>query len=142
MEHQDVMEKVLDLAELDTTKAANAGFDVSLYHPATNADLGITIRVLGKDSDEFRRISNAQNKRRLDRMQRGGFRVSMPSPEEMEQNAIELLASCTVGWTGVVLEKKPLPFSKENAKMLYTRVPWIREQVDAAIGDRANFTQT
>lgn len=141
MEQQDMMEKGLDLSELDTAKAANAGFDVDLYHPATNADLGIKIRVLGKDSDEFRRVSNSQNKRRMDRMQRGGFRNPTPSPEELEQNGIELLAACTLGWAGVVLDKKPLPFTKDNAKMLYNRFPWIKEQVDAAIGDRANFIQ-
>lgn len=131
--------KTFDLSELDTAKASNDGFDVSLYHPGTNADLGIKIRVLGKDSDEFRKVSNAQNKRRMDRMSRGGFRNPTPSPEELEQNGIELLAACTVGWSGVVLDGKSLAFSKDNAKALYSRFPWIKEQVDAAIGDRANF---
>lgn len=143
MENQDISGKEagFDLSALDTAKAANAGFNVDLYHPANNADLGIKIRVLGKDSDEFRRVSNAQNKRRMDRMQRGGFRNTTPSPEELEQNGIELLAACTLGWTGVIVDGQPLAFSRDNVKMLYGRFPWIKEQVDAAIGDRANFIQ-
>jgi len=128
-----------DLSELDTTKISNEGFDVELYHPATNVGLGIVIRVLGRDSDEFRKVSNAQIKRRTERFNRGGFRQPAITPEELEQNTIEILAACTVGWSGVVVDGKEIPFSKDNAKMLYTRFPWIREQIDAAIGDRANF---
>ena len=41
----------MDLASIDTVKGANAGAEVKLYHPSTNEDIGITIRVLGKDSD-------------------------------------------------------------------------------------------
>jgi len=43
------------------------------------------------------------------------------TPEELEQNTIEILAACTVGWSGVVVDGKEIPFNKDNAKMLYTR---------------------
>lgn len=129
-----------DLANIDTVKGANEGFDVQIYHPGTNADLGISIRVLGKDSDEFRKVSAAQSKKRMAKMSKGGFRnATTISIEEIEQETIELLASVTKGWDNVVVDGNPLPFSKENAAALYERFPWIKEQVDAAIGDRANF---
>ena len=41
----------IDLASIDTVKGSNEGFDVNIYHPGTMVDLGITINVLGKDSD-------------------------------------------------------------------------------------------
>lgn len=132
---------MIDLGSLDTARSANEGFDVQLYHPVTNVDLGITIKILGKDSDTFRKISHAQAKKRMDRFSKGGFRNTgfIQSPEEIEQNGIELLAACTVGWDGIILDGKPLDFSKDNAKELYTRFPWIKEQIDVAVGDRANF---
>ena len=56
---------VIDLANIDTVKGANEGFDVQIYHPATNEDLGIVITVIGKDSDEFQKITREQTKRRM-----------------------------------------------------------------------------
>lgn len=130
----------VDLSTIDTVKGSNEGFDVQIYHPGTNEDLGITIRVLGKDSDEFQKVSRSQSKRRLAKMNKGGFRNAITAtPEEIEQDGIDLLASCTKDWTGVIIDTKDIPFSKDNAVMIYERFPWIKEQVDIAIGDRANF---
>ena len=73
-------------------------------------------------------------------MQKGGFRNTTPVPiEEIEQDGIDLLAACTTGWIGIIIEDKEIPFSTDNAVMVYERFPWIKEQVDTAIGDRANF---
>lgn len=131
---------MIDLATLDTVAGANKGFDVKIYHPGTLADLGITITVLGKDSDEFQKISRRQQKKRLDRISKGGFRgATSLSSEETEKDGIELLAACTTGWTGVVIKGEDVPFSIDNAVDLYSKFPWIKEQVDTAIGDRANF---
>ena len=132
--------KAVDLAAIDTVKGSNEGFDVRIFHPGTNEDLDITISVLGKDSDAFQKVSRAQNKKRMAKMQKGGFRNVSPVPiEEIEQDGIALLAACTTGWTGVIIEGKEIPFSTDNAVMVYERFPWIKEQVDTAIGDRANF---
>jgi hypothetical protein len=136
--------KVIDLAAIDTVKGSNEGFDVKIYHPGTMVDLGIIINVLGKDSDEFQRISRAQSKKRMAKMTKGGFRVQnmTPPPEEIEADGIELLAKCTRSWSGVVIDNAEIEFSYDNALMIYERFPWIKEQVDAAVGDRANFIKS
>jgi len=133
--------KKIDLASIDTVKGSNKGFDVNIYHPGTMVDLGITINVLGKDSDEFQKVSRAQQKKRMAKMTKGGFRVQSltPAPEEVEQDGLKLLAKCTRSWSGVVIDSKDVEFSTDNAVMVYERFPWIKEQVDTAIGDRANF---
>lgn len=129
----------IDLSKIDTIAGANAGFDVQIYHPGTNEDLGITIKVLGKDSDEFRKISQAQSKKRMAKISKAGFRNSNVPLEEIERDGLELMAACTKAWTGVVIDGKALECNAVNAIELYERFPWIREQVDLAIGDRANF---
>lgn len=131
--------KAIDLSSIDTVKGSNDGFDVQIYHPGTNEDLGITIKVLGKDSDKFITVSRGQNKKRMAKMTKGGFRTTAIPVEEIEQDSLMLLAACTVGWVGVVVDGKALDFNEDNAVMVYERFPWIREQVDAAMGDRANF---
>ena len=136
--------KVIDLAVIDTVKGSNEGFDIKIYHPGTMVDLGITINVLGKDSNEFQKISRAQSKKRMSKMNRGGFRVQnmIPPPEEIEADGLELLAKCTKFWSGVVIDNKEIEFSYDNALMVYERFPWMKEQVDTAIGDRANFIKS
>ena len=134
------MKKKIDLAAIDTVKGANEGFDVQIYHPGTNEDLGITITILGKDSDEFQKVSRAQSKKRMARLAKGGgFRTNAISVEEIDRDGLELLAACTKSWSGVIIEGKAVDCSKDNAIDLYERFPWIKEQVDTAMGDRANF---
>jgi hypothetical protein len=134
--------KSLDLNTIDTVRAANEGVEVELYHPGTNANLGIKIRILGKDSEQFRRIFAEQNRKRIKRMSKGGtFKVDVLTPEEMESDLIMLLAACTTGWSGVIVDGKELDCNRENAAALYTRFPWIKEQVDNSVGDRSLFTK-
>ena len=132
------MEK-LDLSALDTKKGAEAGFEVQLTHPKTGAELPIWITVLGVDSDTYRSTLMAQQRRRMEKLRRGK-RMNV-TPEELEDEALDLLVTITAAWRADVdLDGKPFPsFSTTAAKALYARFPWIREQVDAAMADRANF---
>ena len=137
-------DKIKDLAALDTVKGSNAGFEVSIYNPATNEDLGLFITVLGKDSDEFQKVSRAQQKKRMEKMSKGGFRNANVPIEVMESDGLQLLAAVTKSWRQgdkqtVTLDGQELTCTKENAVALYERFPWIKEQVDTAVGDRANF---
>ena len=99
----------VDLSSIDTIKGANEGFAVRICHPGTNEDLDITINVLGKDSDEFQKVSRNQSKKRMAKMQKGGFRSTTAVPvEEIEADGIQLLAACTKSWNGVVVEAKTI----------------------------------
>jgi hypothetical protein len=138
-----------DLAELDSVAASDAGVEMQLYHPKTQSDLGIFITLLGRDSKDYRRVQSAQNRKRTERMTKGGvFKPAVVTSEEIEQNTIELLSACTKAWRSVAGEESTDTISiggqaftctTENAAMLYTKYPWIKEQVDAFVSDRANF---
>ncbi len=129
----------VDLSALDSVEAANNGVEVELYSPRDGSDLGIKIFVLGRDSDKFRDKTNAQNRARVQKMQKGGFRPGNAPVDSVEKDGIELLAACTTGWENMLVEGTVVPFSEKEAIRIYTRFPWIKEQVDAAIGDRALF---
>lgn len=136
----------MDLSKLNSVAACNAGFELELFHPGTKEGLGVFVTVLGQDSDEYRKVFQVQQRKRLDRAMRGGgIRIkSVASPESLEQDANELLAACTKSWrTGeeqhLLIGGEKLECSRDNAMRVYRDYPWIKEQVDDAVNDRANF---
>ena len=133
----------MDLSALDTSKAAEQGAKLHLRHPTEDypiTDNGkkdgqpVTITLIGADSETFRRFSQSQMDRRLKAASKRQY-----TSAAAEEDATDLLVACTVGWGNIELDGKDLPFSKENAKLLYDRLPWVKEQVGAFIGERANF---
>lgn len=126
-----------DLAALDTSRGAEEGYTLTLVHPKTGEATPVTITVLGADSETFRDKQREILRRRAERMNR--TRKLTVAPEEAEADSLELLVAVISGWSGMTLDGAELPFSGENARMVLRRFGWIREQVDQAVSDRANF---
>ena len=133
-----------DFAKLDTVAGSNEGITVRLFHPGSKEDLDTTIRVLGCDSDSYKAKVHERQQARTKKAMRGGVfaAVTPPSPQEIDKAAIELLAAVTVSWEGVEFAGEKLACTFENAVRFYTEVPWAREQVDAEVHDRRNFTKS
>ncbi|MFN3858110.1 MAG: hypothetical protein ACK4RV_10190 [Caulobacter sp.] len=131
----------MDLAQIDTTKAANEGAVLELLGPdeaplVDENGAPVTITLLGKDSEVFNRETNARANRVLN--QRGRQKITV---EASRAEGVRLLAKCTVAWAGIKVRGEFLDCTYENALKLYTEFAFIREQVDAFIGDRSNFTK-
>src|SRR5512135_3668091 len=129
--------KLFDLKNLDTSEAAETGAVLEVLHPTENTPLGIRITLAGADSDIYRKFMYKATNKRVQRLKPG---QGVPfTAEEQEENGLDLLATCTLAWEGVVVDGEEIPCNKENAKELYRRFPWLKEQVDQFVGDRANF---
>lgn len=143
-----------DIGKFDTVAGSQEGFEVELFRPDTLAGLGIFITVLGRDSEEFKRVQSDYNRARVSRVQRAGGRMPAIDPKEIENEQIDMLAACTKSWRTVDLKSsadpKPaepivllngekLECSAKNAARLYRGYPWAREQIDEAVTNRANF---
>ncbi len=118
-----------------------------LVHPSTRQPLRTKpdgkeayIEIYSADSEAARKHNRAIQRRRLNMRGRGRI-----TPEELEAEAVELLAALTTEWLLVDFEGKiiDVPFNAENARELYAApsLSWIREQVDEFAGDRGNFPQ-
>lgn len=107
--------------------------EVKLKHPVTGVELDATIKVYGKDSSVFQ---NAIKQRAKAQIARKSKDIEF---DTNYKDTTELLADCTQGWSGIVEGSKEITFSRDAAVALYTKYMWIREQIDIAIGDRANF---
>ncbi len=133
----------MDLSTLDTAELANQGALLELRDPSGNPILQddgspVTLTLLGEDSDVVMQINN----RNANQFLRGTSGSGQSVTAEMSRtNEINKFAAATVAWSGVVVDGEPVKLSSDAAKALYRRFPWIRDQVRAFIGDRANFTK-
>jgi hypothetical protein len=117
-----------------------------LVHPVTRQPICDTagnpayIDHYSADSEIARKHQRSVQRRRL--AMRGRMKIT---PEELESEAVEILAALTVGWHLVDFKGEVIdtPFTSENARELYSdpTVAWLREQIDESTADRANFSK-
>jgi hypothetical protein len=131
---------MFEISEFETADVA----DMPVKNPKTGkpvmlpgGKLPVTIKLAGRDSEIYRKISRELANKRAEAV-RNGADASL-GDEDLENEALDLLSTLTLGWEGITANKEPYPFSPENARKLYERLPWLREEVDRFVGNRANF---
>lgn len=126
-----------DLSALSGLSAAQEeGFDVSITHPKSGEPLGITVRVAGPDS---KRVKSA---RAIIVNERSEMRLRKISADRMEDESNRITAASIISWSGVIVGGKTWECSPQAAYKLMVQWPFIREQIDAFVGDRANFIKS
>ena len=133
------MSDTFDLSNLDLTKAGNSGAWLTLRHPATDVELPIKLKLAGTDSDAYRQAERDYTNRRMRELNQRG-KIGNITAESVEAQAVNILASATLDWQGVMVDGAEVPCTKEQAKKLYLRFAWIRRQAELFIDDPANFT--
>jgi hypothetical protein len=119
--------------------------DVMLYHPVSGEPLlngdgtQMSVTIHGPYSARYKKVSHDQQNRRLIKAQRSGGKMNLTA-EEIEASALEILVKCVDGWN-VTLDKDLESFSEEKVRDVFTTLPWVREQVDAAFGDTRAFLE-
>lgn len=99
-------------------------------------DKPITITVAGTYSKVYRAALNRQRDRML-RMRR-----TKMTGEMLDEQQVELAAACVLAWEGFTQDGQPVPCTRETARVLMAKVPWLREQVEEAMNDHAGFSQS
>jgi hypothetical protein len=148
-----------DLAAFDTAAAGEKGAEFELKNPVNGKGLGIFITVLGKHGKTFRdHVAETTDDRIREQAlnDKMGKETPAPSAEEIENRAVALLVLCTVSWRSetrndkgevtatepyIVIAGEKLDCTVTNARKLYKQFIWLREQVDAAVGNLELFIQ-
>ena len=153
---------VTDLGDVDTIAASNKGAEIELLHPATQEKLGIFWSGIGRDSDAFKDMMREDidtTNRRNAQLRARGKQIPPKTFDEQEDEAINLLVVCSTGWRTVVKDDRgkiveaesgpflimrgeKLEFNVPNAKRVLREMPWIRRQIDEAIGDMELFMKS
>ena len=101
----------------------------------------VSFLVVGVDSKIFmdKAIKNARED--MDSMKRNPKKkeISDEDIEKAKKRRIEDIAVCILDWSGIEENGVKVDFSFANAVNLLTDYPWLFEQLDMFIGDRANF---
>jgi len=118
----------MKISKLYTTDLHDAGSEIEVLDDQ-GEKTGLFITVVGVDSTVFR----AQAKK-----QQRAYIESLRSKKDFDDEAFatDSLVAATIGWRGT--DEK---FTKKLCKELYTQAPYIKDQIDLFIADRANFTR-
>lgn len=128
----------MDLNSLKAVKA-DKGATLEIMHPETEEPIeGMTITLLGQDSAVYRKMQITKQQAILNRMAKGK-KVADLDAEKLAEDNIEDLVKLTVKWTGFEINGEALAATPENFRMVYTEWPWIKEQAQEFVGNRANF---
>lgn len=123
----------MDIADLYTTEAHNAGSEMRVKGK-DGKETDFYIMLAGVDSDVWRDDIKQRNRKAVAAAMAG------EAVEEVN-DAPERLAAATIGWRGLVADKVKVKFTKKRAADMYRNAPYIQDQVNIFIGDRANFTK-
>lgn len=133
----------MDLSKFDSLQNSEAQLSVMdpNNEPLTwQGDEGpqpVKISLVCCDSAEY---SNIHKRQVTDIADRASSRKGkIITGESAEKDKLDLLVACTKGWAGFTMNGAPFPYSPANARTLYTRYKFIREQVDEFIHERGNF---
>lgn len=135
----------MDLKKYDTKERAEKGAIMPVLSPETQRPLfddttgeQVQITLLGADSSRFRKGQFELAREQL----RTTRRRTNSTADDMEaalKTLIGVLAECTLDWKHIAWNGEVLECNKPNATMLYTELPWLREQVSEFVQDRANY---
>lgn len=138
----------MDLALLDSKKQAEKGARLYFINPATGEEMDIFMDVLGRDSSKW------INMEREDLLKNVNKKTS--KKKATEDDAIEIEDNITIKLAKMVTKfgdkdekgkdldyitfgADKLKFNFDNVYFLLDKLPWMKEQVNLFIGDRANF---
>lgn len=104
---------------------------IQLTHPSTGDEIGASITVYGQDSDVYRAEQRKAEGKFAEYSRRN--RGKMMPPEERERMDKNKVVACVKSVDGLVFDGQPV--SAGDA----LDIPWIFEQVTAAMFDRSLF---
>lgn len=121
------------MTELTNIVAAERRLEI--LHPATDDPVGLVLILL---PDSHPQVKAAARKAINDRINNRG----KVTAEQIEASRITMLAASVSGWDWqgelTFHGEKPV-FQEQTLRRLLKELPWVAEQADAALGERAEF---
>jgi hypothetical protein len=120
----------MELGALETAQAHNEGAEMRVRGP-DGEYTDFYIMLSGMDSTTWRKAARDVKRKVVEVMSAGG-------EVDIDFEA-ESLAASTIGWRGLESDGEAVEFNVDTAFSLYKNAPYIQDQADRFMGDRANF---
>jgi hypothetical protein len=134
--HKQEGKKGMNIKNFDTVGLSESGVDFALIDPHTVQPSEAIVRLAGPDSSTYREAEKRALRLQAARLRSEGTDTMVAMSDD---ERVELLASCVLGWRGLTENDQELPFSPENARRVLTSYPVIRRQIDGFVSNAANF---
>lgn len=125
----------MDLKQLDTEAACEAGAWLQFKHPVTREPLAgesgpWRVQLLGRDSKQVQQAEHRSNQQMVADAKTGKVRP-------VTEYSCDVLAAATLGFENVVEDGKPV--TAKDAARLYRHYSWMRRQADAFMNDLGQY---
>lgn len=134
----------MSLRSVGTTKATTT---ITVCDPETREpirligqDEPMTVTLHGPYSEHYKKVMRDQQQRRMTDM--AGRASATMSPAELDEFSRELLFRCIESWT-IVLDEggEVVPLEREAVDAVFAEFPWLRDDIEVAMGSRGNFLE-
>lgn len=104
--------------------------EMELKHPISGASTGMIFEIAGPEHPARKRLVQARQRVMRNELQKSG-QIKLNDPTEDDQDELELLIACTLGWKNLVTRDSTIEFTPENVIALYSdpKKNWVRTQV-------------
>lgn len=103
---------------------------------------GMSVTLAGPEHPKRKSLEFAQQRKLRASLQKTG-KLELADPIDDEQDGIEKLAACTLGWSGYVDEQDiAIPCTVATAQAAYTNEPWLRKFLIKAFNENERFIKS
>ncbi len=141
-----------DMSRFDFKSKAEKGSRLFFKDPIDGTELDLYMDVLGADSTTFKRLERERKAGVMNEVAQSKGKKkewTAESIEETEQEDLEMLANVVTGFGDkdknkivdyiILPDETKVTFNKKNVKKLFNIFPFMLDQVNSYIGNRANF---
>ena len=132
----------MDLSKLAISSESTSTMEV--VHPGTLDPLvddqgkPVTISVYSPESEQMKDFERSMFNKAVKKMRQRRNQNSMDY-EQIQSTIVDRAVAATAGWENIAFDGKELACNPKNARMLYTKISWIKNQVIDFLNDEGNF---
>lgn len=109
---------------------------VELKHPKTEELLGMSVTLYAQHTEQFKDMQYKAIDRNI--AERQNKKDYVPSARQIDESRVRQLAEITKGWD-LTQDGKKVKFSVEKAVEIYTKLPFVRNQIELALEAAEDF---
>lgn len=132
----------MDLSTL-SVDPDNQTAELEIVHPSTFEPISdddgnvLTLTLYGPDSNALKAVQDEfQAKAFKDGVKRRKMSIN---PKQIKAQAMAYTVAAVADWKHISFEGKELECTPKNVRMVFEKLPWLKEQVDEFISERSNF---